>query len=389
MRRRNRASTIKTFDGVPIDVRVAFPPEPASGPDGPYPMIMLFHGYGGSKLSLASMQPFLDRGYATFSMTTRGFGQSCGNTASRNADPAGCQNGYVRLMDTRYEVRDAQELAGLLADEGRTSYNKIGAIGGSYGGGLSMSLASLKDRKMLPNGSLVPWQSPGGTPMRIAAATPEIPWTDLAYSLVPNGSTLDYVADAPYVGRTGVLKQSLEGGLYVTGLVVGFYAPAGTDPDADLINWNTAFNNGEPYDDPSGNPLPDARRHPGRGHHPPLLVLHRPLAAAGAAPDLERLHGRPVPGRRGGALSTTARAPSTPARRSRCWAMSFGHQRGQIQGGGPSAAVGGRVRLDGLLRQGHGQRAVPGRDHAHPDVSELGALGRALLRRQLGRPGAG
>ena len=25
-------STVKTFDGVPIDVRVAFPPEPASGP---------------------------------------------------------------------------------------------------------------------------------------------------------------------------------------------------------------------------------------------------------------------------------------------------------------------------------------------------------------------
>ena len=43
-------STIKTFDGVPIDVRVAFPPEPASGPDGPYPLIMLFHGYAGSKL---------------------------------------------------------------------------------------------------------------------------------------------------------------------------------------------------------------------------------------------------------------------------------------------------------------------------------------------------
>ena len=76
-------STIPTFDGVPIDVRVAFPPEPASGPDGPYPLMMLFHGYAGSKLSLTSMQPLLDRGYATFSMTTRGFGQSCGTSASR------------------------------------------------------------------------------------------------------------------------------------------------------------------------------------------------------------------------------------------------------------------------------------------------------------------
>ena len=40
-------STVTTFDGVPIDVRVAFPPEPVSGPDGPYPLIMMFHGYAG------------------------------------------------------------------------------------------------------------------------------------------------------------------------------------------------------------------------------------------------------------------------------------------------------------------------------------------------------
>ena len=40
--------------------------------------------------------------------------------------------------------------------------------------------------------------------MSLAAAAPEVPWTDLAYSLTPNGSTLDYVADAPYSGRLGV-----------------------------------------------------------------------------------------------------------------------------------------------------------------------------------------
>jgi predicted acyl esterase len=248
-------STVPTFDGVPIDVRVAFPPEPVSGPDGPYPLIMLFHGYAGSKLSLANMQPFLNAGYATFSMTTRGFGQSCGTTAARSADPTGCAAGHVRLMDTRYEVRDAQELAGLLADEGRTAFTQIGAIGGSYGGGTSMALAALKNRKMLPDGSLTAWQSPNGTPMQIAAATPEIPWTDLPYSLVPNGRTLDYVTDAPYVGRTGVLKSSWENGLYNSGLSF-FYAAAGADPDADLRNWHLTFNNGEPYDDASGNPLP-------------------------------------------------------------------------------------------------------------------------------------
>jgi predicted acyl esterase len=248
-------STVKTFDGVPIDARVAFPPDPG-GADGPYPLIMLFHGYAGSKLSLSSMTPFLNAGYATMSITTRGFGESCGTSASRTADPAGCTNGWVRLMDTRYEVRDAQQMAGLLADEGRTSYSQIGAIGGSYGGGMTMALAALKNRQMMPDGSLVSWTSPiAGQPMQIAAATPEIPWTDLAASLTPNGTTLDYVSDAPYVGRSGVLKQSWENALYSSGLSF-FYAPAGADPDADLRSWHTSFNNGEPYDDASGNPLP-------------------------------------------------------------------------------------------------------------------------------------
>ena len=53
-------STVASFDGVPIDVRVAFPPEPASGPDGPWPLIMMFHGYAGAKLSLANMTPFAE-----------------------------------------------------------------------------------------------------------------------------------------------------------------------------------------------------------------------------------------------------------------------------------------------------------------------------------------
>ena len=146
------------------------------------------------------MQHWLDRGYATFSMTDRGFHESCGSQASKDAAPAACANGYIRLIDNRYEVRDAQEFAGQLADEGLIDPQRIGSIGGSYGGGMSMALGALRNRKVMPDYSIVPWTSPDGKPMQIAAAAPSIPWTDLAYSLQPNGSTLDYVADAPYRG---------------------------------------------------------------------------------------------------------------------------------------------------------------------------------------------
>ena len=283
------------FDGVPIDVNVALPDEADFGP-GPYPLMMMFHGYGGGKIGLGSMQHWLDRGYATFSMTDRGFRESCGSAASQVAPAARCRrqcaDGYVRLIDNRYEVRDAQEFAGQLADENLIDPQRIGAIGGSYGGGMSMALGALKNRKVLPDYSLVPWTSPDGKPMQIAAAAPNIPWTDLAYSLQPNGSTLDYVADAPYKGRVGVEKQSLVGGLYFSGLGAPGYLRAGRHrPDcghhrlAHPAGARRALRRERPAD----------RR---RDHPAPLLVLHRSLDRPGADADVERVHRRPLPGRR-------------------------------------------------------------------------------------------
>ena len=241
----------RSFDGTKIDVNVILPPAPASGADGPYPTIGTFHGWGGSKIGLDERtQGWANRGYAVFSMSDRGWGNSCGGSDPDRFSPQ-CSRGYNHLMDDRYEVRDAQYLLSVLADEGVTQPQRIGATGPSYGGGISMALAALSDRIMLLNGSLAPWTSPGGLPMRVAAAAPEIPWTDLAYSLMPNGRTLDYVADAPYGNRIGVEKQSFVTGLYALGQATSNYAPPGTDPDADLTTWYALINAGEPYD---GNP---------------------------------------------------------------------------------------------------------------------------------------
>jgi predicted acyl esterase len=237
-----------TFDGTKIDVNVFLPP--ASSGDGPYPTIGYFHGWGGSKLSDSRTTGWAQSGYAVFSMSDRGWGNSCGGQDPDRLTPQ-CSNGYIHLMDDRYEVRDAQFLLSELADEGVTLPNKIGVTGSSYGGGISMALAALKDRVMLPDGTLASWRSPDGLAMSIAAAAPDIPWTDLAYSLMPNGRTLDYVADAPYGNRIGVEKLSFVSGLYATGQATGNYALPGQDPQADLTTWYALINAGEPYD---GNP---------------------------------------------------------------------------------------------------------------------------------------
>ena len=201
--------------------------------------MMIFHGYAGSSRPSQSMQRWLDRGYAVFSMTDRGFHESCGSVASRLAARAACDDGFLRLLDTRYEVRDAQIFAGLLADEDR----------GHPG-------PDRRDRRLLrwraldgarraeePDHAsrrhLAPWKSPDGKAMELAVAIPSIPWTDLAYSLVPNGSTLDYLKDSSYYGRFGVMKESWVNLLYTLGLTAGEgnYAPAGQTASADLTGW--------------------------------------------------------------------------------------------------------------------------------------------------------
>jgi len=248
------AGRVASWDNVPIDTAVAFPPAPAAGADGPYPVIGIYHGWGGSKLALtgADAQRALTRGYAVFTMTDRGWAQSCGQQPSR-ADTR-CASGYIRLMHNAYEVRDAQHLLGLLADDGVIDPQKIGATGGSYGGGMSIALGALRNRVQLPNGSLAPWTSPLGKPMSIAATVPQFTWSDLTTALNPNGSSLDYVVDAPYLGgghRFGIQKQNWNASLFLAGQFLGFYAPAGSDPSADIVGWKALTDTGGPFD---GNP---------------------------------------------------------------------------------------------------------------------------------------
>lgn len=317
-------STVQSFDGVPIDVNVAFPDEGVHGP-APYPLVMMFHGYGGQRLSFNSMQRWLDDGYAVLTQTNRGFHQSCGSVGSKAADPDCLTKGFVRLDDTRYEVRDAQLFAGMLVDEGLVSPGRIAATGGSYGGGMSMALAALKNRIMDTDGTYKPWVSPvNETPISLAVATPNIPWTDLAYSLVPNGSNIDYIKDASYYGRFGVMKQSYVNGLYLSGLgAPGYYTPPGEQPQADLAGWKAFMDAGEPYDAtaPATQMLDEITK-----HHSSYYIDHSQapaplLISSGFTDDLfpaneaTRYYNR-----------TRAQFPNAPLS---LFFGSFGHMRGQ------------------------------------------------------------
>jgi hypothetical protein len=247
---------LKSFDSTPLALYVILPPAPASS-DGPYPLVVQSHGWGSQATGPNNAEyggPTGDQwakdGYAVVQLTARGFGDSCGSSASRLADPTGCANGYIRLDDTRYEVRDVQYAIGLLTDAGIVDPARIGVTGESYGGGVSLALATLRDRVMNPDGTLSPWRSPGGTPLKIAASAPVVPWSDLVYSLVPNGRTLDYQVTGPKADLSpiGVEKQSFVSGLLALGSTVGYYGTAATNSQADLPTWYASLNAGEPYD---------------------------------------------------------------------------------------------------------------------------------------------
>jgi pimeloyl-ACP methyl ester carboxylesterase len=264
------ASRVPSFDGVPLDVDVTLP----EGGKAPYPTIVMLHGFGGSKTDFETTTPagpapeaagngstiyrynnvfYARRGYAVVNYTARGFGNSCGGgLAGDHSGP--CAAGYIRLADSRYEARDTQYLLGLLADEGVARPRDIGVTGISYGGGQSMELAFLHDKVRLPSGKLVPWHSPKGKKMAIAAAYPRWPWSDLVSALIPNGRFKDWKVAGreqslhPY----GVPIASYLNGLYLTGVINGYYcgsAPASspcTDQSANITQDKAFIDAGQP-----------------------------------------------------------------------------------------------------------------------------------------------
>jgi predicted acyl esterase len=253
----SRAERVPTFDGVPLDVDVTLP---AQG-NGPFPTIVMLHGWGGDKTNFESSSPangynnnfFARQGYAVLNYTARGFGDSCGGAPP--PDHSGpCGKGYIHLADNRFEARDTQYLLGKLADQGIVKPGRIGVTGVSYGGGQSMELAFLRDKVRRQNDALVPWRSPNGKRLRIAAAYPRWPWSDLIAALLPNGRFLDtqVAPRGQSLNPVGIPIQSYISGLFALGSASGYYcgtAPASTpctDRDANLPQDFAAIQAGKP-----------------------------------------------------------------------------------------------------------------------------------------------
>ncbi|MDX6588011.1 MAG: type transport system ATP-binding protein [Solirubrobacterales bacterium] len=278
---RECSGLVDSWDGIPLDATVVLPPGRAKD----LPLVTLVHGFGNSKYEYldpaseaytGNAYTWARRGYAVLAHTARGLWGSCGTPEARLASAVACIGGYLHLADVRYEVRDTQELIAQLVDEGVADPERIGVTGDSYGGGQSLMMAALRNRIMLPDGSYAPWRTPEGTPISLAGAAPVIPWTDLVTAAAPNGSVSSTRPTSRKRATTpvGVEKASVVNAIFlaaefaigpgqpigepfVPGRPMGFLAPAGTDPEADVAAWVTRTDLGEPYDDESARSIVD------------------------------------------------------------------------------------------------------------------------------------
>ncbi|MET8862603.1 CocE/NonD family hydrolase [Nonomuraea sp. NPDC004580] len=175
---RGQDQQITVVDGPSDDQRVEldttfFPPPEG----GKAPVILLAHGFGGSKQSMRDQAVRLaQQGYGVLTWSARGFGRSGGQIALNSPD---------------YEVKDVKQLIDWLAKRPDVQLDaagdpRVGIAGGSYGGAIALMTAAYDQR--------------------VDAIVPQITWSDLADALFPN-------AAAPSSGETagGVFKRMWAG----------------------------------------------------------------------------------------------------------------------------------------------------------------------------------
>jgi predicted acyl esterase len=282
--------TVPSFDGLPLSVDVTVPCDV----DGPQPMVLMAHGFGDDKTvwqetgksdSVVSEERpqtnshwnniwFASRGYTVVNYTARGWRDSCGpdtpgSTPGTPAPQCLAHDYWIHLDDKRWEVRDAQWLAGALVQSGHADPARLVMTGGSYGGAPALMGALLADRVVCGAAAvpaelgpdpcegkasldLAPWTTPDGvTPLRFAAAVPLITFGDLVQVLAPNGRTSDGWEHAPAHGDVtspvGVPIESSLAGLLAAGNASGHFAPPGVDPESDVITDATRVLAGNPF----------------------------------------------------------------------------------------------------------------------------------------------
>jgi dienelactone hydrolase len=199
---------IPSFDGTMLDVDLT---KPAQNTGSSHPLIVMLHGYGNNKHEWESLTNqgdgadkydwnshwFSQHGYYVLTYTARGFrdpkpgsGYQPPTPPGSSAAPESGPNGVIHLKSRDTEIKDTQWLAALVAYSfPDINPSQVAVTGGSYGGGESWLQASQAQWTF-------PHEKNSDLPvLQLQVAVPKYPWTDLAYSLAPNGHPGPWSAD--------------------------------------------------------------------------------------------------------------------------------------------------------------------------------------------------
>jgi ABC-2 type transport system ATP-binding protein len=183
--------------GVNLDASIYYPQKT------PAPLILIAHGFGGDKNSVASDAQYLQqRGFVVVAWSARGFGASTGQI-------------FMDAPDK--EVADASKIIDFMSNDakvkkGSNSQPIVGVVGSSYGGALALGLAE--------------------SDSRVGAVVSDITWAHLAQALFPQSAS-----PAPIAGP---FKKVWAGTFFsLSTLRNSYLGQCGNFADA----WCTAFQN--------------------------------------------------------------------------------------------------------------------------------------------------
>ncbi|MDT0275830.1 alpha/beta fold hydrolase [Blastococcus goldschmidtiae] len=202
-------------DAVELDSTLYLP----AAEELPAPAVVLAHGFGGSKDSVADdARALAGRGYVVLTFSARGVGGS---------------TGQIGLNDPRFEIADLSALIDVLAERDDVVQDadgdpRVGVAGASYGGALALLGAAYDER--------------------IDAIAPQITWHSLTSAFFP-----DHTGDLD-TGTPAAVPPTSDGGVFKS-LWAGLFFGIGSAP-ADLL---AAFGDGDGGAPDGGMPvaLPD------------------------------------------------------------------------------------------------------------------------------------
>lgn len=124
---------------------------PKNPPQKPHPAVLMFHGYSGSSGDWNTKLPYVGLGFSVAALDARGQGgRSCDHGMVRGNTLHGH---IIRGLDDTPEnllfrniFLDTAQLARIVMDMPEVDAERVGATGGSQGGGLTLACASLEPR---------------------------------------------------------------------------------------------------------------------------------------------------------------------------------------------------------------------------------------------------